>query len=385
MFLKLRPLMLLAVLALLMPGLPAAASISDDWALIKSCGDLRAFQARYGGSNRYARFYSATDAKLGCTPKTKPKPKPPVIRDEPRPRPRPTPYVAPYTAPYVPQPASKYYVTLDQNGGGDATTLSGALNLVQAGGTIVVRPGNYPGAVTIYKSVTIRGVKLANNSRPAITSTGSAPTVTVSGGNVRIEGLYLSAGGSGGSALHWYGGNLTLVDSVFDWGGTPGTTNRAGDATLYLQGPGSVTMTDVVIFPGRSVTLAVTGGTVTMTGSLLRGQDKTIAFFSGGNTQISGTRFDGLQGIHVKTGATVTVRDAAFSGVDLAKEYPVYVSDRGSLTLSYSYMCTTSKSGWYSTQGNASLITFNMYDAYGQSLTNNTPSTLANAQDRCAR
>lgn len=187
--------MLLALAAVVVLAGPARAqegSVEDQWAKAnRSCAAFFAFKGKYPNHPRFARYYP--DREKACRPATPPKATPPKATPTPAPRVKPSPtptrrptptptarpkskgeYVIPpaptytptpppYTPPaptYTPTPqrressTQRSRVTLAPYGG-DTNDFSTALNLVQPGGTIVVRPGRYRVATTIAKAVNI--------------------------------------------------------------------------------------------------------------------------------------------------------------------------------------------------------------------------------------
>ena len=86
-------------------------------------------------------------------------------------------------------PAGKTYIVVDAAGGGDYTTIQGALSAVPASGaTILVKRGVYVGGLTIsVPKVTIRGEGLKSTTIQSPLS--SSPAITVMADDVSIEDL----------------------------------------------------------------------------------------------------------------------------------------------------------------------------------------------------
>ena len=131
-------------------------------------------------------------------------------------------------------------------------TVQSALDAAHDGDTIIVPAGQYPGGITIAKSVTLRGAGVGKTvitgGEHVVTvgtyraAAGSEPTVTIAG--VTITGgratdsptsdlRHIEARGAGVQMLpdeEWGGGNLTITDSLI-------TDNRAAPTATLLPLP----------------------------------------------------------------------------------------------------------------------------------------------------
>lgn|GEM_PF-3119329 len=152
---------------------------------------------------------------------------------------------------------------VDASGAADAdsTALTDVLASARDGDVVFVRPGRYDEKIMIAGSITLRGTG-ADRSAVVINTDGPL-TAAVGRGNVRIEHLTLSNGGSMRSTvLAMSGGALTLVD----------VTISGAESQALRVSAGTVDGQDVRLF-GRIALIADASGRVSLTGGSVEGRD----------------------------------------------------------------------------------------------------------------
>jgi len=351
--------MILISLALSFAPAAVTSSIDDDWARVRTCPLFAAFRSKWGERNRYSSYYAKTSKRLGCAPVQRPKPPtaPPRAENQ---RPR--------QGRRVTQPANrlKARVILDSSGSGDVTTLSAAIELVEAGGVIEIRPGTYEGGIGIYKSVVLRGIPDSVGTRPLIRSISSQPAFTVGGGTISLESLNFQAQVAHANALYVYGGSVKATHIRFQWNGEKGGSKGDSDATVFVSRAGTAEFKDVSIDSGYSQALAIYGGTVSLTESNVSNAGGTGIFVPAGSLTMSHVTIENtvnpilLQGLSRATLSYILIRDA-----DYKHQYPIYAAENSVVSIDHSVICLASGYAWRPADQNSRITANGVFNALG--------------------
>ena len=184
-------------------------------------------------------------------------------------------------------------LTVDSSGSGDAKTLSDAIALAKPGDDILIRPGDYDGAV-VDRSISIHG---SSDDRSGRSGVGA---IVVSAPGCRISDLSIKASGSS-SALVLQSSDNVLV-----------SCSLQGKATGISVTGGNNTVQDCQI--GSPLGMVISGSGCRVLNSTMQG-DKGIRITDSSLDTIKGCRILTAQGIEIEASSKNRIENNTFSGM----------------------------------------------------------------------
>jgi parallel beta-helix repeat protein len=229
---------------------------------------------------------------------------------------------------------------VDQAGGGDATTIAGALARARDGAVIRIGPGTYAESLRIERPVTLIALEgatpvLAPESGPCALVT--SPTGAIAG--LDLRGAPAVEGEASAPCVILAGTALTLGGNRIAGGAGPGILIRDGaepvvrgnrlegtGLVVSAGGRGTITGNSIVDAPGAS--LVVRGGADPSLGDNLIEGGGGVVFAEGALGTLTGNRLlrAGATAIRVTTGARPRIEGNTIEG---AKEAGIFVYDGG--------------------------------------------------------